>query len=389
MHGPRPARGRGVSGPSTAQPVHRAPVERQWRRRLLLLATALVAGAGLVAAVVYLAGPQDYPGDGEGVVVVRIQPGDSTSAIGDLLVGRGVVASRAAFVDAAAEQPDIQRVQPGYYQMRELMSGDAAATALLDPEARVGFMDIKGGIQLDDTRAPNGSVTPGVLSQISSATCVGEGPQRHCLGVETLRATMAKSAPAALGVPEWARAGFTRAAPNRRLEGLIAPGTYDIDPTGGPVQVLRSVLRDSEPRLEAAGLGGPGSYETLIRASLVEREAIARDMPQVARVISNRLLAGRRLELDSTVNYPLDVQALRTTSEARSAPGPYNSYLNTGLPPTPVSSVSDAALSAARAPAPGPWLFFVRCTTEGGSCFAVTFPEHQANVARARAAGAF
>ncbi|MBW0106369.1 endolytic transglycosylase MltG [Pseudonocardia sp. KRD291] len=379
-----------MSGPATAQPVrHRAPVERQWRRRLLLLATALVAGAALVAAVIYLVGPEDYPGEGQGVVVVRIEPGDSTSAIGDMLLGRGVVASRAAFVEAASEQPDIQRVQPGFYQMRELMSGDAAAGTLLDPDARVGFMDVKGGIQLDDTRAPNGAVTPGVLSQISAATCVGEGSGRRCLGVDALRTTMAKTAPAQLGVPEWARAGFSAAAPNRRLEGLIAPGTYDIDPTGGPVQVLRSVLSDSVPRLESAGLGGEGSYETLIRASLVEREAIAEDMPRVARVISNRLVAGQRLELDSTVNYPLDVQALRTTSQARGTPGPYNSYLNTGLPPTPVSSVSVAATSAALEPAPGPWLFFVRCTTRGGSCFAVTFPEHQANVARARDAGAF
>lgn len=379
-----------MSGPGTAQPVrHRAPVERQWRRRLLLLATALVAGAGLVAVAVYLLGPEDYPGEGRGVVVVRIEPGDTTSAIGDMLLGRGVVASRAAFVGAAGEQPDIQKVQPGFYEVRGQMSGESAATALLDPDARVGFMDVKGGIQLDDTKAPDGGVTPGVLSQISEATCVGEAPQRRCLGVETLRATMAKTAPAQLGVPEWARAGFTAAAPNRRLEGLIAPGTYDIDPTGGPVEVLRSVLADSVPRLANAGLGGEGSYETLIRASLVEREAIAGDMPQVARVISNRLLAGQRLELDSTVNYPLDVQALRTTSQARGAPGPYNSYLNTGLPPTPVSSVSAAALSAASKPAPGPWLFFVRCTTQGGSCFAVTFPEHQANVARARAAGAF
>lgn len=380
---------------TTARPVrHRAPVERQWRRRLYLLGTALLAGAALVAAGVYLLGPEDYPGEGEGVVVVEIEPGDSTSAIGEMLLGRGVVASRGAFVDAAGERPEIQRVQPGYYQMRERMSGDAAATALLDPQARVGFMDVKGGIQLDDTRAPDGTVTPGVLSQISRATCVGHDEQRRCLDVPTLRTTMARTAPAQLGVPDWALAGVSRAAPNRRLEGLIAPGTYDIDPTGGPVEVLREVLSASVPRLERSGLGrgatsGPKAYETLVRASLVEREAIAPDMPRVSRVISNRLAAGQRLELDSTVNYPLDVQALRTTTEARGTPGAYNSYLNVGLPPTPVSSVSGAALSAALAPPPGPWMFFVRCTPQGTSCFAVDFPEHQANVARARAAGAF
>lgn len=348
----------------------------------------------LVAVGIFLLGPEDYPGDGEGVIVVRIEPGDSTSAIGEMLTGRGVVASRGAFVGAAGEHPGIQRVQPGYYQMRERMSGNSAAGALLDPEARVGFMDVKGGVQLDDTRAPNGAVVPGALHQISLATCVGHGGQHRCLDVQTLRKTMGGTDPKQLGVPEWAVDGVRKAAPERRLEGLIAPGTYDIDPNGGPVQVLRAVMEASVPRLERAGLGGDGaaaaaSYQALIRASLVEREAIAPDMPRVSRVITNRLGAGQRLELDSTVNYPLDVQALRTTAEARNTPGPYNSYRNTGLPPTPVSSVSDAALAAALEPAPGPWMYFVRCTAEGTSCFAVDFPEHQANVARARAAGAF
>ncbi len=364
--------------------------ETHRRRRLLLLATALVAGAALVASILFVIGPEDFPGEGRGVVVVRVEQGNSTSTIGDMLVARGVVASKAAFVGAAGDVPAIQRVQPGYYQLREQMSGDAAVEALVEPDSRVGFMDVKGGIQLDDTKAPNGVVTPGVLSQISTATCVGEDEERRCVEVSELRRVMAETDPAALGVPEWARAGVSRAAPVRRLEGLVAPGTYDIDPSGSPLQVLRSVLQDSEPRLERAGLGhGPGSYEALIRASLVERESIAPDMPRISRVITNRLAAGQRLELDSTVNYPLDVQALRTTGDARRAPGPYNSYLNVGLPPTPVSSVSDAAVAAALAPEPGPWFFFVRCTTQGASCFAVTFPEHQANVDRARQVGAF
>lgn len=364
--------------------------ESHRRRRLLLLATALVAGAGLVASILFVLGPEDYPGDGSGLVVVEVEQGDSTSAIGDMLFSRGVVASRAAFVDAADEVPQIQRVQPGYYQLREQMSGGSAAEALVEPDSRVGFMDVKGGIQLDDTEAPDGTVTPGVLSQISTATCVGEGDERRCVDVEELRRVIAGSDLAALGVPAWARDGVARAAPERRLEGLIAPGTYDFDPTQPPQQVLRSILQISVPRLERAGLGrDASSYEVLIRASLVERESIAPDMPRVSRVITNRLGAGQRLELDSTVNYPLDVQALRTTAEARGTPGPYNSYLNVGLPPTPVSSVSDAAIAAALEPAPGPWFFFVRCTTQGASCFAVTFPEHQANVDRAREVGAF
>ena len=60
-----------------------------------------------------------------------------------------------------------------------------------------------------------------------------------------------------------------------------------------------------------------------------------------------------------------------------------------GLPPTPISAPGRDAIAAALDPEPGPWFFFVRCQTDGTSCFAETFAEHTANVAEARANGAF
>ncbi|ALL76545.1 hypothetical protein AD006_16710 [Pseudonocardia sp. EC080610-09] len=380
-----------MSAPVTTPPVRHRPTPSDFRRRrLALLASALLAGAVLVAGSLYLLGPDDYAGGGSGSVVVRVEAGDSTSAIGESLAEQDVVRSRAAFVSAASDEPAVQRVQPGYYELRSQMSGGAAAEALVDPDRRVGFMDVKGGVQLDDTRAPNGAVSPGVLSQISQATCLGAADgEATCTGVDELRAAMASADPEAIGVPDWAHDGFRAAAPERRMEGLVAPGPYDIDPRGSPEDVLREVLAISGQRLDEGGLTGEDAYRTLVLASIVEKEALAPDMPKVARVIENRLGVNQRLEMDSTVNYPLDVQALRTTSEARGTPGPYNTYLNTGLPPTPVASVSTTALRAAEAPEAGQWLFFVRCTTEGTSCFAVTYDEHRGNVARAQAAGAF
>ena len=173
------------------------------------------------------------------------------------------------------------------------------------------------------------------------------------------------------------------------------PGRYDVPPGATAVDVLRGLLTTSAERLEASGIvGGAQSigstpYEVLVIASLVEKEAITPDMPKVARVIYNRLGAGRRLELDSMVNYPLDLQALRTTAEDRARPGPYNSYVVAGLPPTPIAAPGREAIAAALEPAPGPWLFFVRCQTDGTSCFAETLDEHNANVRLARANGAF
>ncbi|NIB33319.1 endolytic transglycosylase MltG [Pseudonocardia sp. MCCB 268] len=58
------------------------------------------------------------------------------------------------------------------------------------------------------------------------------------------------------------------------------------------------------------------------------------------------LAVNQRLEMGSTVNYRWTSGA-PDLAEARRAPGPYNTYLNTGLPPAPVASVSTAALATA------------------------------------------
>jgi UPF0755 protein len=205
---------------------------------------------------------------------------------------------------------------------------------------------------------------------------------------------MATTDPAELGVPEWALEGVAKADAKRRLEGLLVPGRYNLDPGASAVDVLRGLLTSSASVLQASGLVsgarqiGSSPYQVLIISSLVEKESITKDMPKIARVIYNRLGVGQRLELDSMVNYPLDLQALRTTATDRAKPGPYNSYSTAGLPPTPISAPGREAIAAALKPEAGDWYFFVRCQTDGTSCFARTLPEHQANISTAVRNGA-
>jgi len=358
-----------------------------------VLLVAVLGGAALLHRS--LTAAPDFAGAGEGDVIVQVAEGDSTAAIGRTLEGAGVVASVQAFLRAAEQDDRILGVQPGSYQMRSRMSGAAAVERLLDPETRVGQLEIRGGVQLDDTSAPDGTVTPGVLTLISRATCATLDGAESCVSVDELRAAMAETDPAELGVPEWAREAVAAADPVRRLEGLLVPGVYEVEPGRSAVEVLQGLLAVSTPRLEDSGLvegaaaTGYTPYEVLIISSLVEKEGITPDMPKVARVVYNRLGIDQRLELDSTVNYPLDLQALRTTAEDRGTPGPYNSYATAGLPPTPIAAPGRDAVAAALDPEPGPWFFFVRCQTDGTSCFAETFAEHTANVALARENGAF
>jgi UPF0755 protein len=383
--------------------ARRAELRQQASRRRRRLAAAVLAVLLLVGGVVgggYLLyqeffGVADYEGDGGPTVVVQVADGATGAQIGGALQRADVVKSVEAFTRAAASEPRIRAVQPGYYLMRNQMSGDAAVARLLDPATRVGQLEIRGGVQLDDTSNPDGSTVPGVLSLISNATCAELGGQRQCVSVDDLRSTMSDADLTELGVPSWARDDVAKAEPKRRLEGLLVPGVYDVKPGAPALDVLQGLLSASVTRLESDGLVsgareiGYTPYKVLIVSSLVEKEGITADMPKVARVLYNRLGAGQRLQLDSTVNYPLDLQALRTNANDRAKPGPYNSYAVAGLPPTPIAAPGKAAIEAALAPADGPWQYFVRCQPDGASCFAETLEEHNQNVAEAVANGAF
>ncbi|MGH4013063.1 MAG: endolytic transglycosylase MltG [Pseudonocardiaceae bacterium] len=372
------------------------------RRRRIVLGAALTVLVLAVGAVLYgarqlieLRRVPDYAGPGGAELVVQVEKGESLTAIGDTLVDRDVVASIRAFTGAAENDPRIRAVQPGFYQMRAQMSGAGAVAQLLDPAARVGQLEIRGGEQLDDVRLPNGTTVPGLLTELSRASCAVIGGVSTCVSPEQLRTAMGQADPATLGVPNWIADPIARVEPSRRLEGLLVPGTYDVRPGSSAVDLLRQITETSVTRLLAGGLPdsaadtGYSPYEVLVIASIIEREAITPDFGNVSRVIYNRLAEGMPLQMDSTINYPLDRQQVRTSGDDRAQPGPYNTYLNKGLPASPIGAPSVAAVSAAADPDPGPWRYFVKCQRDGTSCFSVTIEEHEAAVRDAVARGVF
>jgi UPF0755 protein len=104
-------------------------------------------------------------------------------------------------------------------------------------------------------------------------------------------------------------------------------------------------------------------------------------MPDVARVVYNRLAADMPLQMDSTVLYALGQDGGTVTPADEQIDSPYNSYLNKGLPPTPICSPSPQALAAAAHPPAGGWLYFELVKKDGTEAFADTYAEQLANEA--------
>ncbi|SHG14028.1 endolytic transglycosylase MltG [Streptoalloteichus hindustanus] len=372
------------------------------RRRITTIAVAvagllIIAGGGWYAMSLFggFGGYEDFEGAGEQDVVVRVENGDLLAKIGNRLTQQGVVGSVKAFTKAAEKNAKASGVQAGYYVLKTKMSGEAAVTRLVDPKARVGAFEVRGGQQLDDTTDNAGKIYEGILTKISKASCATLNGKETCVPVDQLRAAAEQADPASLGVPGWALPSVAKAEPKRRLEGLVVPGNYDVKPGSDAEELLREVLKISSLRLQAAGLpdstadSGFSPYEVLVMASLVEREALTKDFGKVGRVIYNRLAENHKLEFDSTVNYLLFKQHIATDDNARRQQSPYNTYESRGLPPTPISAPSKQAIEAATKPEPGKWFYFVACEKDGTTCFAVTYPEQQENERKARANGVF
>lgn len=193
------------------------------------------------------------------------------------------------------------------------------------------------------------------------------------------------------------------------LEGLLFPDTYQVSNGESAGQTVQRMVRlmervggqekieDRAPRL------GMTPYQVLIVASLIEREArVPEDRAKIARVIYNRIYLGMPLGIDAALYYGQD-PAL-SFSDLKALDTPYNTYLHTGLPPTPIANPGRASIAAALNPAVNPslgdpicvglpkgepcvYLYYVLADADGRHVFSATLQQQEANIVIAREKG--
>ena len=346
------------------------------RRRALsclavVLALAVLVGGGYVAYSFgigalrdTLAPPADYSGTGTGKVLVEVKKGDTSVDIATTLKDKGVVKSAEAFTDAAKSDSRSVAIQGGFYELRRKMAAERALAVLIKPANRIS----------DVVTVPEGLRVDQIVDLLVENT---DFSQRQ------LERVLAR--PDSIGLPSYAR---------DNAEGYLFPATYEVPPDATPRSILtamvrryRSAVDDLDIVAKARSLGY-NAHDVMTVASIVQSEGrLGKDLPKIARVLYNRLARDKPLQMDSTIGYIFRTRGrVTTTDEERASDSPYNTYVNTGLPPTPIAAPGEAAIEAALAPADGPWLYFVTVDPGTGETrFARTYRQHQRNVELFRA----
>ncbi|HVV67048.1 MAG TPA: endolytic transglycosylase MltG [Candidatus Saccharimonadales bacterium] len=165
------------------------------------------------------------------------------------------------------------------------------------------------------------------------------------------------------------------------LEGLLWPDSFQKDDTTVPSTIIRESLQEMgqklTPSVQAAFAGeGLTTYQGVTLASMVEQEVGSgkqSDQTQVAQVFLSRLKSNSTLGSDVTARYGAIIAG---KAPSLSYDSPYNTLIHPGLPPTPISTISNNSLYAATHPAATNWLYFVT-GDNGNTYFSTNLQDHQ------------
>ena len=323
-----------------------------WRRFAIMGGSAF-ATLSLLAIIVVLAFVWMFEGAGPAArqgasTTVIFSPGSGVSSIASTLEGQGVIRSGLVFVVAARLTGAGKHLKAGEY----------------DFPSHASMAQVMGKIRRGDIVHHWITIPEGFTSE-------------EAVQVLTDSPVLTGSAP----IP---------------AEGALLPETYEVrrgDDRGAVLQRMidaRDTLLRTLWAQRQQGLPFQDPEQAMILASIVEKETgIASDRPHIAGIFVNRLEKGMKLQSDPTIIYGLTRgkplgRGIRQ-SELQSQT-PYNTYVISGLPPTPICNPGRAAIAAVLDPMRTNDLFFVAAGTSGrdASTFSSNLQDHEKNVEHLR-----
>jgi UPF0755 protein len=366
--------------PRRARPVFEGPTymapryhSRLWGRLIflvfILLLVGLIGGGGGLYWALHRA-----QGSASQVVVFRVGSGDTVNTVATRLEKSGIIDNSLLFKLDARIHSLSAKLKPGAYTLRRNMSIDQMVGALAI------YKPVYVAI----------AIPPGYRARQIAAVL-----QEHGINGQQFLQEVDHPDPKFLN-----SSILGDKPPNATLEGYLFPDTYDVLPHSSGKDFVKLMVHQMSdevtPAMRAAIAREHRTiYQTLILASIVEREAgTDSDRPKIASVYLNRLSQKPpwRLDADPTVQYALasDLHAagkqgpwwpvLTDKAANIEQSSPYNTYTHAGLPPSPIANPQLASIRAVVYPAHTNFMFFLhKPHSHGQSVFAVTLAEQTAN----------
>jgi len=157
------------------------------------------------------------------------------------------------------------------------------------------------------------------------------------------------------------------------LEGYLFPDTYTVEVGTDEVGIIKLMLNRFEDVFTEAYYAraqelGLTVDEVVTLASIIEREAkLEEEFPIVASVFHNRIKIDMLLQSCATVQFILKERKEVLLYEDIEIDSPYNTYIYSGLTPSPIASPGALAIKSALYPEDTNYLYFVTTEKNDGS----------------------
>ena len=329
------------------------------KKRILLITLALsliIVGGAAAGLRIWYSNNLKPVSSSSAVDFFTVEPGTGVHQIAADLDEAGLIRSVSAFETYVTANDYRDKLQAGTYRLSPSMSVQTVVARMVKGDVAKDLLTILPGKRLGEIQqafAQAGYSSEEIKAAFNTANYTGH--------------------PALSSLPKGAS-----------LEGYLYPDSYQKLSTTPAATVVRQALDEMSKYLTAEianGLGGQGLsvFEGITLASIVLKETDnPADQPMVAQVLLTRLARDIVLQADATAWFASDVAG---RSRSLSIDSPYNTYLNSGLPPGPIANVTKDALRAVAHPTTSTYIYYFT----GEDCkmhYSYTLEEHNSAISR-------
>ena len=321
----------------------------------LVLITALIIGYGFYNRI-YL---PNVTLDADDESYIYIPTGSDFSDVVNILNAKNLLDNSASFEWVAQQMKYTANIKPGRYHIHKKMNNRELVTLLRSGEqtpVKLVFHNIRTKEQLASA----------ISRQLEADSAALTGLLRNENFLKQYNMTV------------------------ENCMSMFIPNTYEFYWNTSARQFVDKMAKEyknfwNESRRQKAKNLNLTQTEISVIASIVEQETHKNDeKPLIAGVYLNRYRKGWKLEADPTLIFAAgDFTIQRVLNVHKEIDSPYNTYLNTGLPPGPICMPSIASLDAVLNYSRHDYMFFcAKDDFSGYHCFAKTYNEHLVNARR-------